>query len=79
MPGNPKSSDWYSTDRALRNRRGIELTLPDDARERLGVLETETGESRSRVVEAILRLTLRKGELAAIRAELQTMAPIKKK
>ncbi|MEJ7728246.1 MAG: ribbon-helix-helix domain-containing protein [Polyangiaceae bacterium] len=57
MPGNPKDSEWYSTPRAARKRRGIELTLPPECIERLDRLAKAAGKSRSEVVEALIRST----------------------
>ena len=54
MGGNPKDSEWYSMPRAARRRKGIEIMLPDAAREHLDALAAERGTSRSMVVEELI-------------------------
>ena len=54
MGRNAKDSEWYSTPRAARTRKGIEVTLPDAALERLEKIATARGVSRSQVVEALV-------------------------
>src|SRR5678816_486476 len=49
-----KDDPWYSTPRAMRKRRGIEITLSDDARARLEWLAAERGVALSRVVEDLI-------------------------
>lgn len=57
MPGNPKDSEWYSTPRSARRRKGIELTLPDDVVERLEKIAKARGISRSEAVGRMIRDT----------------------
>lgn len=52
MTGNPKSSPWRSTPRSKRKRRGIQLTLSDEAVRALE--ELADGESKSAVVERLI-------------------------
>ncbi len=54
MAGNPKDSEWYSTPKSKRRRKGIEVTLPDEALERLNALADQHGVSRSAMVEALI-------------------------
>lgn len=54
MAGNPKDSPWYSTPRTERRRKGIEVTLPDEALERLERLARARKLSRSAVIEALI-------------------------
>ena len=54
MTGNPKASPWYSTPKAKRKRKGLEVTLSDEAREKLERLAARRGESMSRVVESLI-------------------------
>ncbi len=53
MSGNPKKSPWYSTPKAKRVRKGIELTITDEAREKLDRLADRYG-SRSAAVEKLI-------------------------
>jgi hypothetical protein len=54
MAGNPKDSQWYSTPREKRARKGIEVTLPDEALNRLERMAKARKVSRSQVVEALI-------------------------
>lgn len=54
MPGNPKDSEWYSTPKERRKRKGIEVTLPDEVRDRLDALADARGLSRSAVIEQLV-------------------------
>lgn len=54
MAGNPKSSEWYSTPRDRRARKGVEVTLSDEARARLDAIAKKRGETRSAIVEALI-------------------------
>jgi hypothetical protein len=54
MSGNPKSSEWYSTPRGKRARKGVEVMLSDEARERLGRMAKARKVSRSAVVEELV-------------------------
>ena len=54
MAGNPKSSEWYSTPKDKRKRKGIEVTLSDEARERLDALADQHNVSRSVMVEQLI-------------------------
>lgn len=47
MTGNPKGSDWYSTPRTERKRKGMQLTLSDEAVERLEKLAERRKMSKS--------------------------------
>ena len=49
-----KKIDWSSTPNALRNRKRIELTLPEETLEALEELSSEAGESKSIVVERLV-------------------------
>jgi predicted DNA-binding protein YlxM (UPF0122 family) len=51
VPGNPKDSRWYATPRQQRRKKGLELTLSDDAYLQLAELAEEAGISRSALVE----------------------------
>ncbi len=55
VTGNPKASAWYSTPNAKRRRKGVELTLSDEAREKLKRLAKKRGVSMSAVVEELIR------------------------
>jgi predicted transcriptional regulator len=54
MAGNPKTSAWYSTPQAKRKRKGLEVTLSDEAREKLDALAAAWSMPRSQVVEALV-------------------------
>jgi predicted DNA-binding protein len=54
MPGNPKDSPWYSTPRSERKKKGTELMLSDEARERLEKLAKKHGVSKSEMVEQLI-------------------------
>ena len=54
MTGNPKGSDWYSTPRTERKRKGMQLTLSDEAVERLEKLAERRKTSKSKVVEELV-------------------------
>jgi hypothetical protein len=54
MAGNPKDSEWYSTPRTVRKRKGIEVTLSDAAQERLERMAKARKVSRSVVVEDLI-------------------------
>lgn len=54
MTSNPKSSPWYSTPKAKRRRKGLEVTLSDEARARLEALADAEGVSLSAMVEALI-------------------------
>ncbi len=54
MTGNPKASAWYSTPNAKRRRKGVEVTLSDEARAKLKRLARKRGTSMSGVVEALI-------------------------
>lgn len=54
MSSNPKDSPWYSTPRNARKRRGVEVTLSDEARAKLDKLVKKSKTSRSAVVEALI-------------------------
>jgi metal-responsive CopG/Arc/MetJ family transcriptional regulator len=54
MAGNPKDSEWYSTPKDKRKRKGIEVTLPDEVRERLDALSDQHNVSRSQMVERLI-------------------------
>lgn len=62
MSGNPKDSEWYSTPRSKRKRRGIEITLSDEARQRLDELAEERIQLKSAVVEDLIMQAPRKGK-----------------
>jgi hypothetical protein len=53
MSSNPKTSPWYSTPKSKRHRKGIEVTISDEAREKLDRLAAQYG-SRSAAVEALI-------------------------
>ena len=57
MPGNPKDSEWFSTPKERRKRKGIEITISDDALERLTKLADDRKVSRSVLVEALIMAT----------------------
>jgi hypothetical protein len=57
MPGNPKDSEWYSTPRGKRVRKGIEVTLSDEARDRLERMAKARKVSRAAVIEALIMAT----------------------
>ncbi len=50
--GNPVESEWYSTPREKRKRKGVEVTLSDEARKELNALAK--GSTMSAVIEAWL-------------------------
>ena len=52
MTSNPTDSEWYSTPRDKRKRKGVELTLSPEARKRLDSLAK--GTTMSAVVEALI-------------------------
>jgi hypothetical protein len=52
MTSNPTDSEWYSTPRDKRKRKGVELTLSAEARKRLDSLAK--GTTMSAVVEALI-------------------------
>ncbi len=52
MASNPTESEWYSTPRAKRTRKGVEVTLSPEARKKLDALAK--GSSMSAVVEALI-------------------------
>ena len=52
MAGNPKTSKWYATARDARVRKKIEISLSDEAREKLERLAD--GGHRSPVIEALI-------------------------
>lgn len=55
MTGNPKSSPWYTTPRPKRKRRGLEITLSDEAREMLERLAARWCDgNKSACVEALI-------------------------
>jgi len=58
MPRNPPSSKWakYKTPRNARTRRGVEVTLGEEARERLDELVQRSawGGTKSAVIEALI-------------------------
>ncbi len=54
MTGNPRTSSWYSTPKAKRKRKGVELTLSDEARAKLKRLARKRGTSMSGVVEELI-------------------------
>ncbi len=56
MPGNPKTSPYYSTPRALRNRKPINLSLSDDALALLDELADEEQRPRSQIIEDALNI-----------------------
>jgi predicted DNA-binding protein len=53
MSRNPKTSPWYSTPRTARTRRGVELTLSNEAHERLDRLAKVYG-GKSAAVERLI-------------------------
>jgi hypothetical protein len=55
MPSNPKDSKWRSTPANKRARKAINLTLSDEARDKLDRLESVYG-SRSAAAEAGIML-----------------------
>lgn len=50
--GNPIESEWYSTPRDKRKRKGVEVTLSPEARKELDALAK--GSTMSAVIEAWL-------------------------
>ena len=52
MTSNPTDSEWYSTPRDKRKRKGVEVTLSPEARKRLDALAK--GTTMSSVVEALI-------------------------
>lgn len=54
MGGNPKDSQWFSTKNADRVRKKVEVTLPDEARERLDAWAKKKGLTRSAAVEELI-------------------------
>ncbi len=52
MASNAIDSEWYSTPRGKRKRKGVEVTLSPEARKRLDVLAR--GTTMSAVVEALI-------------------------
>lgn len=50
--GNPVDSEWYSTPRGKRKRRGVELTISPEARKKLDKLAK--GSTMSAVVEELI-------------------------
>jgi len=52
MTSNPTDSEWYSTPRDKRKRKGVEVTLSPEARKRLDALAK--GTTMSAVVEALI-------------------------
>lgn len=55
MARKPKSTDWSTTPNARRRRRMVTLTLSDEARLRLDELAHAAGETRSGMVERLVR------------------------
>lgn len=54
MGRNAKDSEWYSTPRTARKRKGIEVTLSDDALGRLEKMAKARGVSRSQVIDELV-------------------------
>jgi len=54
MSSNPKASRWYSTPAEARKRRGVQVTLSDEARAKLLLLSVATGEPKSAIVERLI-------------------------
>jgi hypothetical protein len=52
VSGNPKQSKWYATPRDARKRKKIEISLSDEAREKLDRLAA--GGHRSPVIERLI-------------------------
>lgn len=52
MGGNPKSSPWRNTPRDARKRKKLEISLSDEAREKLDRLAA--GGHRSAVIERLI-------------------------
>jgi len=52
MTGNPTDSEWYSTPRDKRKRKGVEVTLSPEARKKLNALAK--GSTMSAIVEALI-------------------------
>lgn len=53
-PSNPVDSPWYSTPRAARHRKSLQVTLPPEALEALEQIADDRGVSRSVVLEALI-------------------------
>lgn len=53
MTGRPDSK-WYSTPRAKRRRKGVEIMLSDEAREALDTMAERYGLTRSGMVEQLV-------------------------
>lgn len=51
MPNDP-DSEWYSTPRVKRKRKGVEITLSPEARKKLNALAK--GTTMSAIVEAMI-------------------------
>ncbi len=51
MPSNP-DSEWFSTPRDKRKRKGVEVCLSDEARKKLNALARES--TMSAIVEALI-------------------------
>lgn len=54
MPGNPKSSPWYKRPRGER-KKGVEILLSDEGHAKLAELAAGVGDSKSKVVEALVQ------------------------
>jgi DNA-binding TFAR19-related protein (PDSD5 family) len=54
MPGNPKKSEWYSTPVAARKRKPMQVTLSDEAQERLEKIVKARKSTKSAVVESLI-------------------------
>jgi hypothetical protein len=52
MSSNPVESEWYSTPRAKRKRKGVEVTLSPEARKKLDRLAR--GSTMSSVIEELI-------------------------
>ena len=52
--GNPPTSKWYSTPEAERHRKHLQITLSDEAQEKVSRLAAAAGGSRSAVIEALI-------------------------
>lgn len=53
MPGNPKDSKWRNTSDAKRHRKHVNLTLSEEAHEKLDRLAVKAG-GKSAAVEQLI-------------------------
>lgn len=52
MPSNPEDSEWYSTPRKKRKRKGVEVCLSPEARKKLDRLARNS--TMSSVIEELI-------------------------